>query len=90
MSKLSYLGKRSKPRENVRARGPRKRELAMISHEFSFPHWKPRDSANVPQIREVTTACQVSSENLFQPSKQTGSFDVVLVKRILRAEDKSD
>ena len=34
---------------------------------------------------------QIGTENLFQPSKQTGSFDVrLLVKRILRAEDKSD
>ena len=33
---------------------------------------------------------QIGAENLFQPSKQTGSFDVILVKRILRAEDKSD
>ena len=29
-------------------------------------------------------------ENLFQPSMQTGSFDVILAKIILRAEDKSD
>ena len=27
---------------------------------------------------------------LFQPSKQTGLFDVILAKRILRAKDKSD
>ena len=33
---------------------------------------------------------QIGTENLFQPSKQTGSFDVILVKRILRAEDKAD
>ena len=33
---------------------------------------------------------QIGTENLFQPSKQTGSFDVILIKRILRAEDKSD
>ena len=33
---------------------------------------------------------QIGTENLFQPSKQTGSFDVILVKRILQAEDKSD
>ena len=33
---------------------------------------------------------QFGTENLFQPSKQTGSFDVILVKRILRDEDKSD
>ena len=29
---------------------------------------------------------QIGTENLFQPSKQTGSFDVMLLKRILRAE----
>ena len=33
---------------------------------------------------------QIGSENLFQPSMQTGSFDVILAKRTLRAEDKSD
>ena len=34
---------------------------------------------------------QILTDNLFQPSKQTwGSFDLVLAKRILRAEDKSD
>ena len=33
---------------------------------------------------------QIGTENLFQPSKQTGSFDVILAKRISRAEDKSD
>ena len=33
---------------------------------------------------------QIGTENLFQRSKQTGSFDVILAKRILRAEDKSD
>ena len=45
--------------------GPRKGELATIAHKFSFPPRKLRDSvkgqtvtANVPQIREVRTACQ--------------------------------
>ena len=33
---------------------------------------------------------QIGTENLFQLSMQTGSFDVILAKRILRAEDKSD
>ena len=33
---------------------------------------------------------QIGTENLFQPSKQMGSFDVILVKRIMRAEDKLD
>ena len=33
---------------------------------------------------------QIGNENLFQPSMQTGSFVVILAKRILRAEDKSD
>ena len=33
---------------------------------------------------------QIGTENLFQPSMQTGSFDVILANRILRAEDKSD
>ena len=45
--------------------GQRKGELATIAHKFSFPARKPRYSvkrqtvtANVPQIREVRTACQ--------------------------------
>ena len=38
----------------------------------------------------VSQGDQIGTENLFQPSKQTGSFDVILAKRILRAEDKSD
>ena len=29
---------------------------------------------------------RIGTENLFQPSKQTGWFDVILVKRILRAK----
>ena len=33
---------------------------------------------------------EIGTEKMFQPSKRTGSFDVILVKRILRAEDKSD
>ena len=33
---------------------------------------------------------QIGIENLFQPSKQTGSFVLILAKRILPAEDKSD
>ena len=33
---------------------------------------------------------QIGTENLFQPSMQTGSFDVIVAKRILRAKDKSD
>ena len=33
---------------------------------------------------------QIGTDNLFQPSKQTGSFEAILTKRILRAEDKSD
>ena len=33
---------------------------------------------------------QIGTENLFQPSMQTGSFDVILAKKILCAEDKSD
>ena len=33
---------------------------------------------------------QIGTENLLQLSMHTGSFDVILAKRILRAEDKSD
>ena len=38
----------------------------------------------------VSQGDQIGTENLFQPSKQTGSFDVILAKIILQAEDKSD
>ena len=50
--------------------GPRKGELATISHKFSFPPRNPGTpqsvktvTANVPQIRKVTTACQVSLDS---------------------------
>ena len=35
---------------------------------------------------------QIGTKNVFQPSKQSrgGAFDLVLAKRILRVEDKSD
>ena len=33
---------------------------------------------------------QIGTENLFQPSVQTGSFDIIFANRLLRAEDKSD
>ena len=50
------------------------------------PSWHP--------LRLCVKLCsqedQISTENLFQPSMQTGSFVVILAKRILRAEDKSD
>ena len=38
----------------------------------------------------VSQGDQIGTENLFQPSKQTGSFDVILAKRILQAEDAFD
>ena len=47
--------------------GPREGELATISYKFSFPLRNPGTpqsvktvTANVPQIRKVTTACEVS------------------------------
>ena len=33
---------------------------------------------------------QIGTENFVQPSMQTGSLVIILAKRILRAEDKSD
>ena len=33
---------------------------------------------------------QIGTENLFQPSMQTGLFDVILAKRILCVEDNLD
>ena len=56
----SLLFGRAKQASRERAsEGTRKGELATISHKFSFPPRKPRDSANVPPIRKVTTACRV-------------------------------
>ena len=56
-------------RERARE-GLRKGELVTISHKFSFPPRKPRDSAKrensqrkVPQIRKVTTTRQVSLDS---------------------------
>ena len=51
--------------------GPREGELATISHKFSFPPGNPGTpqsvkiiTANVRQIRKVTTACQVTQPKL--------------------------
>ena len=43
-----------------------------------------------PCVKFGSQGDQIDTENLFQPSVQTGSLDVILAKRILRAEDKSD
>ena len=62
-SKLSYLGKRSEPRENARARGRGKESLQRSLINFHFhpgksgtPQSVKTVTANVPQIRKVTTA----------------------------------
>ena len=62
-SKLSYLGE---PRENARARSRGKESLQRSLINFHFHPGNPGTlqsvktvSANVPQIRKVTAACQV-------------------------------
>ena len=50
------------------------------------PSWHPLGLC----VKFGSQGDQIGIENLFQPSMQTGSFDVILTKRILRAEDKSD
>ena len=43
--------------------GPRKGELATISHKFSFPPRKPRDSAKRENCHRKRAACQVSLDS---------------------------
>ena len=66
-SKLSYLGE---PRENARARSRGKESLQRSLINFHFHPGNPGTpqsvktvTANVPQIRKVTTACQVSLDS---------------------------
>ena len=86
--------------------GHRKGELATIPYKFSFVlcpdegkyHWrKSKLIDNRPSwhplhvcVKVGSEGDQIGTENLFQPSMQTGLFDVILAKRILRAEDKFD
>ena len=64
------FGQAKRASQERASEGPRKGELATIFHKFSFPPRKSRDServktvtANVPQIRKVTTACKVSLDS---------------------------
>ena len=50
------------------------------------PNWHPLR----PCVKFGSQGDQIGTENLFQPSMQTGSLYVILAKRILCAEDKSD
>ena len=51
-----YLGDIAKSRRAKAGGGAEKRELATITHKFSFPPRKPRDTA---KRRKVTIACKV-------------------------------
>ena len=69
-SSPSYLGKRSEPRENARARGRGKESLQRSLINFHFYPGNPRTpqsvktvTANVPQIKRVTIACQVTLDS---------------------------
>ena len=95
---------RERASERRSREGQRKGELATISHKISFVlrpdegkyNWLKNDVPEIcwhpPRLCDKfgSRGDQIGTENLFQPSKQTGSFDVILAKRILRAEDKSD
>ena len=59
-SKLFYLGQAKRASRERATKRPRKGELATISHKFSFPPRKLRDSA---KRENVTTACQVSLDS---------------------------
>ena len=66
-SEVSLARRASRERANE---GPRKGELATISRKSSFPPRNPGTpqrvkivTANVRQIRKVTTACQVSLDS---------------------------
>ena len=50
------------------------------------PSWHPLHLC----VKFGSQGDQIGTKNLFQPSMQMGLFDVILTKRILRAEDKSD
>ena len=78
--------------------GPRKGELATIAHKFSFPARKLRDSvkrqtvtANVPQIREVRTACQgvTASKQCFWSPKIYFFFHGDIELRRVRSDENS-
>ena len=60
----ALLFRRSKRASRERAsEGPRKGELATISHKFSFPPRKPRDSAKRENCHRKRAACQVSLDS---------------------------
>ena len=68
---FKFIGKRSEPRENARERGRGKeslqRSLNIIFHFHSGNPGTPQSvktvTANVPQIRKLTTACQVNLDS---------------------------
>ena len=71
------MGKRSEPRENARARGRGKESLQRSLTNFHFHSGNPGTpqsvktvTANVPQIRKVTTACHAFSRDSFHSPKQ--------------------
>ena len=64
------MGKRSESRENARARGQGRENLQRSLINFHFHAGNPGTqqsvttvTANMPQIRKVTTACQVSFDS---------------------------
>ena len=78
-SKLSYLGEQIEPRVNE---GPRKGELATISHKFSFPPWKPRDSARRENCHRKRAVDQ-KSDNYLSSKVQTaeGAQNYLFINR---------
>ena len=73
---------------------PRQREIPLaekwLSGNQSWLITGQAGSCFVCVSNLVLRAIRLVPRTCFNPSKQTGSFDVILAKRILRAEDKSD
>ena len=83
-SKLSYLGKQSEPCENARVRGRGKESLQRPLINFHFYPGNPGTpqsvktvTANVPQIKKVTIACQVSLDS-------RGRIELFICKSLLQ------
>ena len=85
--------------EAVRDRGKESLQRSLIKFHLYFAQTKGNNKLTDNRsswhplrlcVKFGSQGDQIGTENLFQPSMQTGSFDVILAKRILRAEDKSD
>ena len=70
------------------------KQFSLITLGYAFncyassrrPSWHPLRLC----VKFGSQGDEIGTENLFQPSMQTGSFDVILEKRILRAEENEN